>query len=82
VDHQYNFRVEDVTCEKCDVRIREALASLPGILRFDYVRTPENEAEVTLVSSENLAPQLIEECIEQKSVGTTHHYRVLWKKEG
>ncbi len=78
--HQYNFRVEDVTCEKCDIRIREALEGLPGAQHIEMVRTPRDEAEVVLQTSEIIAPELIEEVIAGKSSGTTHHYRVLWNR--
>ena len=76
--HQYNFHVEDVTCEKCDARIKEALAALPGAQIIDYARTPEDEALVHFVASEALSTQQIEEAIAQKSVGTTHQYHVRW----
>ena len=78
--HQHSFRVEDVTCEKCDIRIREALESLPGVQHIEMVRTPSDEAEVVLQSSQIIAPELIEERIAQKPAGTTHHYRVLWTR--
>jgi copper chaperone CopZ len=76
--YQYNFHVEDVTCEKCDTRIKEALAALPGAQIIDYVRTPEDEARVHFVASEALSGRQIEETIAQKSVGTTHQYHVRW----
>jgi copper chaperone CopZ len=76
--YQYNFRIEDVTCEKCDQRIQEALACLPGTQQIDYVRTPRNEAEVVLITNDSLSSELIEEAIAQKSVGTTHQYHVRW----
>jgi copper chaperone CopZ len=78
--HQYAFRVEDVTCEKCDARIKNALAALPGVQTIDYVRTPENEAQVRCVSTEALSSQQIEESIVQQSAGTTHQYRVRWDR--
>jgi len=74
----YNFRIEDVTCEKCDARLREALTALPGTQLVNYVRTPEDEAEVKLIAQEALSSQLIEETVAGKSVGTTHQYRVRW----
>jgi copper chaperone CopZ len=76
--YQYNFHVEDVTCEKCDARIKEALAALPGAQIIDYVRTPEDEAKVHFVASEALSTRQIEEIIAQKSLGTTHQYQVRW----
>ncbi len=76
--YQYNFHVEDVTCEKCDARIKEALAALPGAQIIDYVRTPEDEAKVHFVAREALSTQQIEETIAQKSAGTTHQYQVRW----
>jgi copper chaperone CopZ len=76
--HHYTFRVEDVTCEKCDARIHAALASLPGAQHIEYVRTPSDEAEITFVSSEDVPRHVIEEAIAAKSTGTTHTYRVHW----
>jgi copper chaperone CopZ len=76
--YQYNFHVEDVTCEKCDARIKDALAALPGVQSINYVRTPENEAKVLFMSNDALSSQQIEESIAQKSIGTTHQYRVRW----
>ncbi len=78
--HQYAFCVEDVTCEKCDARIKNALVALPGVQTIDYVRTPENEAWVRCVSTEALSSQQIEESITQQSAGTTHQYRVRWDR--
>lgn len=76
--YQYDFHVEDVTCEKCDARIKEALASLPGAQIIDYIRTPEDEAKIHFVASEALSARQIEETIAQKSAGTTHQYQVRW----
>ena len=78
--YQYAFHVEDVTCEKCDARIKDALIALPGVQAIDYVRTPENEAQVRCMSTEALSSQQIEESIAQKSAGTTHQYRVRWDR--
>ncbi len=76
--YQYDFHVEDVTCEKCDARIKEALASLPGAQIIDYIRTPEDEAKIHFVTSEALSADQIEETIAQKSAGTSHQYQVRW----
>ncbi|HLZ58644.1 MAG TPA: heavy-metal-associated domain-containing protein [Ktedonosporobacter sp.] len=76
--HQYEFHVQDVTCEKCEVRIREALESLPGAEQIELVRTPQDEAEVVFRSRQTIEPHTIESVIEQKSQGTTHHYQVRW----
>jgi hypothetical protein len=78
--YQYNFHVEDVTCEKCDVRVREALTGLPCALEVQLVRTPQDEAQVVLTASEAIPHPLIEQTIAQKSVGTTHQYRVRWEQ--
>ena len=80
MSYQYNFHVEDVTCEKCDARVREALTELPGALEVQLVRTPQDEAQVVLTSSEVIPHPLIEQVIVQKSVGTTHQYRVRWEQ--
>lgn len=79
--HQYTFRVEDVTCEKCEVRIREALEGLPGAQQIELVRTPQDEAEVVFAANEAITPETIENVIERKSVGTTHHYHVRWENK-
>jgi len=78
MDYQHHFHVEDVTCEKCDARVRNALLALPGAQQVELVRTPQDEAEVVFTTTEVIAPTQIEEAIEQQSVGTTHHYRVRW----
>ena len=78
--HTYNFLVEDVTCEKCDARMREALTGLPGTLAVQLTRTPQDQAEVTLTTSEAIEPQIIEQAVEQKSAGTTHQYHVRWNQ--
>ncbi len=76
--HQHRFHVEDVTCEKCDARIRNALLALPGAQQIDLVRTPQDEAAVIFTTDEPLPPQQIEAAITQQSIGTTHHYQVRW----
>jgi copper chaperone CopZ len=76
--HQYEFAVRDVTCEKCDARIREAVEGLPGAVQVELVRTPENEALVSFESDQEIAPTLIERAIEARSAGTEHDYRVRW----
>ncbi len=72
---RYEFAVQDVTCEKCDARIRETVEGLPGAARIELVRTPENEARVAF---EAIAADVIERAIEAKSVGTEHDYWVRW----
>jgi copper chaperone CopZ len=79
--HRYEFAVRDVTCEKCDVRIREAVEGLPGAGRIEFVRTPEDEAHVSFESDQAIAAEAIEQAIEAKSVGTEHDYRVRWVNE-
>ena len=76
--HQYRFSVEDVTCEKCDARVRSALLAFPGALQVDLERTPQNEATVVFTTNEAVAPEQIETAIVQQSEGTTHHYQVRW----
>ncbi|HYA98637.1 MAG TPA: heavy-metal-associated domain-containing protein [Ktedonobacteraceae bacterium] len=78
MSYQHHFHVEDVTCEKCDARVRNALLALPGAQQVEYVRTPQDEAEVVFTTTEIVSPTQIEEAIEQQSAGTTHHYRVRW----
>jgi copper chaperone CopZ len=72
------FAVQDVTCEKCDARIREAVEGLPGAARIELVRTPENAARVAFERDEAIAADVIERAIEAKSSGTEHDYRVRW----
>ncbi len=76
--HQHRFHVEDVTCEHCDARVRNALLALPGAQNVELVRTPQDEALVVFTTVETLSPEQIETAITQQSVGTTHHYRVRW----
>jgi copper chaperone CopZ len=76
--YQHRFHVEDVTCEKCDARVRNALLALPGAQHVDLVRTPQNEAAVVFTTTELLALQQIEVAITEQSTGTTHHYQVRW----
>jgi copper chaperone CopZ len=78
VPFQYVFHVEDVTCEKCEARIREALENLPGSADVKLVRTPQDEAEVQFAASQEISLPLIEQAIMEKSAGTTHTYRVRW----
>jgi copper chaperone CopZ len=78
MEYQHKFYVEDVTCERCDVRVRNALMALPGAQVVELVRTPQNEAAVLFTTTEVLAPEQIEAAIVQQSIGTTHHYRVRW----
>ncbi|TMC19767.1 MAG: heavy-metal-associated domain-containing protein [Chloroflexi bacterium] len=78
MSYQHYFAVEDVTCEKCDARIRNALLTLPGALHVELVRTPQNIADVLLTTTEALSLEQIETVITQQSVGTTHNYRVRW----
>jgi copper chaperone CopZ len=76
--HRYEFAVVDVTCEKCDARIREAVEELPGAIRVEYRRTPDDEGHVSFESDETIAADVIERAIEAKSAGTEHDYRVRW----
>jgi len=76
--HRYEFAVQDVTCEKCDARIREAVEGLPGAVQIELVRTPEDEARVSFESDEEIAADVIERAIEARSTGTEHDYRVRW----
>jgi copper chaperone CopZ len=76
--HRYEFAVQDVTCEKCDARIREAVEGLPGATAIEYVRTPDDEARVSFQSDEMIGADVIERAIEAKSTGTEHDYRVRW----
>lgn len=78
MSYQHYFAVEDVTSEECDARIRSALLTLPGALRVELVRTPQNIADVLLTTTDVLSLEQIERVIRQKSVGTTHNYRVRW----
>lgn len=78
MSYQHHFHVEDVTCEKCDARVRNALLALPGAQQVELVRTPQDEAEVVFTTTEILSPTQIEAAIVQQSVGTTHQYRVRW----
>ncbi len=78
MDHRHIFHVEDVTCEHCDARVRNALLALLGAKQVDLVRTPQDEAAVVFTTSEALAHEQIETAITQQSAGTTHHYRVRW----
>ncbi|HEY4025202.1 MAG TPA: heavy-metal-associated domain-containing protein [Candidatus Dormibacteraeota bacterium] len=75
---RYEFAVQDVTCGRCEARIREALESLPGAMAVDLVRIPENQACISFESAIPVDAATIERAIEQKSVGTEHHYKVLW----
>ena len=76
--NRYEFAVVDVTCEKCDARIRDAVAELPGATRIEYRRTPDDEASVSFESDETIGPDVIERAIAAKSAGTEHDYRVRW----
>jgi copper chaperone CopZ len=76
--HRYDFAVTDVTCEKCDARIREAVEELPGAVQIELVRTPANAALVSFESDEEIAAAVIERAIEARSAGTEHDYRVRW----
>ena len=78
MSYQHKFLVEDVTCEKCDARIRNALTALPGTEQVELVRTANNEADVIFTTSEQLSPEQIETAITQQSTGTSHHYQVRW----
>lgn len=78
MDHQHHFHVEDVTCEHCDARVRNALLALPGAQKVELVRTPQDEAEVIFTTTEPVSPAQIETAITQQSIGTTHNYRVRW----
>ncbi|EFH85896.1 heavy-metal-associated domain-containing protein [Ktedonobacter racemifer] len=78
MSHQYHFQVEDVTCEKCDARIRQALLALPGTQQVELTRTQDNEATVILTTAEDLPTTHIETAIEQQSAGTSHQYKVRW----
>ena len=75
---RYEFTVEDVTCEKCDARIRDAVEGLPGAKLVRYVRTPADEALVSFEADETIGADVIEQAIEAKSAGTEHDYRVRW----
>jgi copper chaperone CopZ len=75
---RYEFTVVDVTCEKCDARIREAVESLPGAVAVQLLRTPVDEATVSFESADPIAAETIEQAIEAKSAGTEHDYRVRW----
>jgi copper chaperone CopZ len=75
---RYEFAVLDVTCEKCDARVREAVEGLPGAVRVEVVRTPHDEAQVAFESEEAIASDLIVRVIEAQSAGTEHDYRVRW----
>ncbi|GCE21110.1 heavy-metal-associated domain-containing protein [Dictyobacter kobayashii] len=81
MSYQQHFLVEDVTCEKCDARIRSALESLPGTEQVELTRTPHDEASVVLTTSKPIPPELIETAIIGQSVGTTHNYQVRWDTE-
>jgi copper chaperone CopZ len=72
------FAVRDVTCERCEARIREALEALPGALAVDMVRIPDDQAYVSFESAGPIDPATIERAIEQQSAGTEHDYRVRW----
>jgi copper chaperone CopZ len=74
----YHFHVEDVTCEKCDARIRNALLALPGAQQVLLERTPEDEAVVVFTTHEELSPEQIETAITEQSKGTSHLYQVRW----
>jgi copper chaperone CopZ len=78
MEYQHQFHVEDVTCEKCDARVRNALLALPGAQAVELVRTPQDEAAVLFTTTEVLDPEQIETAITHQSIGTTHHYRVRW----
>jgi len=78
MEYQHQFHVEDVTCEHCEARVRNALLALPGAQVVELVRTPQDEAEVLFTTTAVLAPEQIEAAITQQSIGTTHHYRVRW----
>lgn len=78
--HRYEFRVEDVTCEKCEARVRAALEELPGAQQIELLRTPQDEAVVVFETNQAIERQTIERAIEQQSAGTTHHYQVHWAK--
>ena len=75
---RYEFTVVDVTCEKCDARIRDAVEGLPGAAAVEVVRTPDDVALVAFESAEEIATATIERAIESKSAGTEHDYRVRW----
>ena len=76
--HRYEFTVQDVTCEKCEARVRDAVQELPGAQRIDLVRTPKDEAQVVFESAGEFATSSIERAIEARSAGTEHTYRVRW----
>jgi copper chaperone CopZ len=75
---RYEFTVVDVTCEKCDARIREAVEDLPGAAAVRLIRTPDDVALVSFESAEEVPTATIERAIESKSAGTEHDYRVRW----
>lgn len=78
MSYHYLFYVEDVTCEKCEARIREALEGLPDSQQVDLTRTPQDEARVVFMARQEVPHTTIEQLIAQKSAGTTHQYRVRW----
>jgi copper chaperone CopZ len=75
----YEFHILDVTCEKCEVRLKAALGDLTGVEDVKLVRTPEDEADVILTAGESLVSALIEQVVEAASAGTDHDYRVRWE---
>ncbi|GHO84779.1 heavy-metal-associated domain-containing protein [Dictyobacter formicarum] len=81
MSYQQRFLVEDVTCEKCDARVRSALLSLPGAEQVELTRVPRDRAAVVLTSSEVIPAAQIESAIVQQSAGTDHHYQVVWNEQ-
>jgi copper chaperone CopZ len=85
MQQQYEFMVEDVMCEKCVERIRHTLEDLPGAQEVELERLPQDEARVVLKASDTIPPAMIEQKVEQASIGTVQaigsqrHYQVRWE---
>lgn len=78
---RHTFRVEDVTCYRCEDRIRAALAALPGVRRIDLTARA-GYAMVTIEAPTALARSQIDRAVEVAAEGTNHHYRVTWRGPG
>ena len=81
MSYQQRFLVEDVTCEKCDARVRSALLSLPGAEQVELTRVLHDKAAVVLTSREAIPAAQIEDAIARQSAGTDHHYQVRWDEQ-
>ena len=76
--YRYNCLVTDVTCVRCEERIRQALLAVPGIIAVEVERDGERRAAEVRAWVQAVVPSVsLKRAIEEASVGTRHRYQVI-----